>query len=370
VDEAQDVSEEKYVKEFKPMGSTTNVTNVLYGTTWDDATLLEKMKQTNLELEKKDGIWRHFRYDCYEVAKYNPLYLAYVEKEKARLGENHPLFMTQYLLLPLRGGGGFLSGLQRAQLQGDHPRRPGAEPGKIYVAGLDLAGESESGEDDYLRSLKPRQDSTVLTIAELTFANTLPGQSMSSSQSMSSHQSGSSSPIPAKAGIQPPSPQTYNSELKTYNSPFLHLVDHYSWTGVRHPDIYSQLIDIIKNVWHCKCVVVDATGIGQPVASYLNDVLGSRVVPFTFTAQSKSELAFNLLAAVNSGGLKMYAADNSPQYREFWHQMERAKSYYRASQTMNFFVDEADGHDDYLMSLALLVESTKHYSSRKAHGNN
>jgi hypothetical protein len=44
VDEAQDVNEEKYNKEFMPMGSTTNVTNVLYGTTWDDSTLLEKMK--------------------------------------------------------------------------------------------------------------------------------------------------------------------------------------------------------------------------------------------------------------------------------------------------------------------------------------
>ncbi len=32
VDEAQDVSPEKYAKEFRPMGATTNVTTVLYGT--------------------------------------------------------------------------------------------------------------------------------------------------------------------------------------------------------------------------------------------------------------------------------------------------------------------------------------------------
>src|ERR1035437_6919826 len=36
VDEAQDVDSDKYNKEFRPMGSTTNVTTVLYGTTWDD----------------------------------------------------------------------------------------------------------------------------------------------------------------------------------------------------------------------------------------------------------------------------------------------------------------------------------------------
>ena len=34
------------------MGATTNVTTVHYGTTWDDLTLLEEVKQTNLELER------------------------------------------------------------------------------------------------------------------------------------------------------------------------------------------------------------------------------------------------------------------------------------------------------------------------------
>ena len=40
VDESQDVSKEKYAKEFRPMGAATNVTTVHYGTTWDDSTLL------------------------------------------------------------------------------------------------------------------------------------------------------------------------------------------------------------------------------------------------------------------------------------------------------------------------------------------
>jgi hypothetical protein len=64
----------------------------------------------------------------------------------------------------------------------------------------------------------------------------------------------------------------------------------------------------------------------------------------------------------------MYAADNSPEYREFWRQMEYAKSFYRPSQTLNFFVDPSDGHDDFLMSLALLNESAAHYQPRIARG--
>jgi hypothetical protein len=322
VDEAQDVKEEKYSKEFKPMGSTANVTSVLYGTTWDDSTLLEKTKQQNLELERKDGLKRHFRYDWQEVARYNPDYLAYVESEKERLGENHPLFLTQYRLLPVRGGGGFLNSLQKAQMQGEHSRRRNPEAGKTYIAGIDLAGEAETGENDFLKALKTKRDSTVITIGELDLAR------------------------PSKINI----------------------VEHYTWTGRKHPELYPQFIDLIKNVWHCRRAVIDATGIGQPVASFLKNELGSRIVPFVFSPSSKTRLAFDLLAAINSGGLKMYASDNSEEYREFWSQMDNAKSFYRPNQTMNFFVDPADGHDDYLMSLALLVEAGNGYQTREAKG--
>ena len=123
-----------------------------------------------------------------------------------------------------------------------------------------------------------------------------------------------------------------------------------------------------KNVWHCRKVVIDATGVGQPVSSFLRQSLGSRVSPFTFTQRSKSELGFTLLAAINSGRLKMYAGDSSSEYQEFWFEMEKAKSQYRPSQTMNFYVDPAQGHDDFLMSLALLAEAARQYEPRGARG--
>jgi len=328
VDESQDVSKEKYTKEFKPMGATTNVTTVHYGTTWDDSTLLEEVKQTGQELEKKDGIKRHFRYDWQKVATYNPDYLAYVEGEKERLGENHPLFLTQYRLMPIHGGGGFLSPQQRAQLQGRHHRSTRPEKGKVYVAGIDLAGEAEEGEDEILRAVKPRQDSTVVTIGELDF--------------------------PARGAIQ--------------KLPVVRVVEHYRWTGKKHTALYGQLVDLLKNVWRCRRVVVDSTGVGQPVSSFLKQAIGSPVIPFSFTSHSKSGLGFNLLAAVNSGRLKMYAGDGSEEYQEFWLEMERAKIQYRPNQTMNFYVDPSQGHDDFLMSLALLVEAAGRYTPRGARG--
>ncbi|MCX6013275.1 MAG: hypothetical protein NTV30_07695, partial [Chloroflexi bacterium] len=72
VDECQDVSELKFDKAFRPMAASTNATTVLWGTTWDDNTLLEKTKKVNQEMEKMDGIKRHFRFDWEHVARYNP----------------------------------------------------------------------------------------------------------------------------------------------------------------------------------------------------------------------------------------------------------------------------------------------------------
>ncbi len=328
IDESQDVSKEKYTKEFRPMGSAANTTTVHYGTTWDDSTLLEEIKQINLELQRKDGIQRHFRYDWQQVAKYNPDYGAFVEAERQRLGENHPLFQTQYALLPIHGGGGFLSPQQLAQLSGNHHRQHQRhQASQIYVAGIDLAGESEVTEEQVLT--RPGRDATVITIAEI---KSPPGTSAIATQ------------------------------------PALNVVEHYCWIGQKHPLLLNQMVDILKNVWRCSRIVVDATGAGEPVTSFLKQALGSRVIPFKFTQLSKSQAGFDLLAAINSGRLKLYRQDGSAEYRELMKELTRARSVYRPNQTLNFFVDPAEGHDDYLMSLALLVQATRGFAPRKATG--
>jgi hypothetical protein len=335
IDESQDVSKEKYTREFRPMGSATNVTTILYGTTWDDSTLLEEVKQANLELEREDGIKRHFRYDWQEVGRYNPDYVKFVQAERQRLGEEHPLFRTQYALLPITHGGGFLSRQQVALVLGEHPRQshPSAGSGQVpegrktYIAGVDLAGEHElemtcwgAPGDDKGRG----HDSTVITIAEVDATN--PSQ------------------------------------------PLLKVVEQYQWTGTPHSQLYTQMTDILKNVWNCHRIVVDATGIGQPVASFLRKELGSKVIPFVITSKSKSDMGFELLSFVNSGRLKLYKQDGSKEYKETLFELERARVRYRPNQTMNFYVDPQEGHDDFLMSLTLVVQAAKGLSPREAKG--
>jgi len=327
IDESQDVSKEKYTKEFRPMGSATNVTTILYGTTWDDNTLLEEIKQANLELERKDGIKRHFRYDWEEVGKYNPDYLKFIQAERQRLGEEHPLFRTQYALLPITCGGGFLSRQQIALMLGEHQRQSQPEVKRTYIAGVDLAGEHEqemAGGDVPVNNGERGGDSTVITIAEMDAAN--PSQ------------------------------------------PLLKVVEQYRWTGTPHSRLYSQMTDILKNVWNCRRIVVDSTGIGQPVASFLRKELGSRVIPFVITSKSKSDMGFELLSFINSGRLKIYKQDGSREYQETLFELERARARYRPNQTMNFYVDPQEGHDDFLVSLALVVKAAEGLGPREAKG--
>ncbi|NPV08263.1 MAG: hypothetical protein HPY83_09940 [Anaerolineae bacterium] len=336
IDEAQDFSPEKYDRDFRPMGATANVTTVLYGTAWTQDGLLEREKRRNLELERQDGIRRHFQYDWRELAAISQEYGAYVKGERERLGAQHPLFRTQYELEVLHDEGKLLSAEQRVQLQGKHERQVRPVLGERYVAGVDLAGaalvssaETAPLRDAGRRRQEPGRDSTVVTIARL--------------QVTGDREQGFPSdllPIPCN-----PFPITC-----------LEVVQHYWWTGRPQVEVYAQLLDLLRT-WDVRRVAVDATGMGAGMSDFLETALGERVEKVVFTQGSKSRLGYDLLAAINRGGLKVYRADGSPEHAEFWRQMGAARADLRANRTLNFYVPEAEGHDDFVMSLALCLRA-------------
>jgi hypothetical protein len=321
VDEAQDVDPDKFDRDFRPMAAANNATVVFYGTAWTETSLLERAKQAHLEAERRDGVRRHFEYDWTAVARHVPAYAAYVEAERRRLGEDHPLFQTQYCLRTLASGGRLFSPSQRAQLQGAHPRLRAPAAGEAYAAGLDLAGEASG-------NAPGRHDATVLTIGRVRDAG---------------------DPLFPEVRIE--------------------VVEHLAWIGERHDILAPRLTDLLRDVWRVRRVAVDATGLGETIARSLAVTLGGvRVSAVKFSAERKSALGHALLAAVSTGRLKLYAPDGSPECREFWRQAGLARSAYRPNGTLNFFVDPSDGHDDYLTSLALLVEAASSAAPRRALG--
>ncbi len=317
IDEAQDVDADKFDKDLQPMAAARGATTVFYGTAWDDGGLLERARQAHLAAEQRDGIRRHFEYDWEVVGAYNPRYKRFVEGERERLGAEHPLFLTQYCLRTLPGAGRLLGPNQLTLLQGAHAGLDAPVAGETYVAGLDVAGEAADGATG-------GHDATVLTIGRV---------------------------------VTPEDPKGEST---------VEVVRHYAWTGVPHASLHQSLVALLGE-WRVARVVVDATGIGEPVAGFLVRALGSRVEALKLTSESKSRLGYGLLAAVNGGRLRLYAGA-TPELRECRRQLERCRAVYRANQTLNFQVDERDGHDDYVISLALTVAAAGAASPRRARG--
>jgi len=319
IDEAQDVSHEKFNRDFRPMASTTNATTILYGTAWSDDTLLAQQRATNFALEEHTGRRLHFEYDWHTLAAINPSYRTYVEQEIARLGEEHLAIQTQYFLRPISGAGYLLNPLQRILLQGTHPWEAEPLSEGNYIAGMDVAGEERPVPASALRrsvsTPRRQRDSSILTIGRVHY--------------------------------------------NTLSLPGIEVVHQQWWTGMSQGDQYAATVALIEH-WGIRSLVIDSTGLGEGLSSLLFDNLGKeRVTRFTFTRPSKSHLSYQLLSLVNSGRLKLYDPHTAPHniYQECWHQLCHARYRLPGPDVLDMYVDPSEGHDDFLISLALLCEA-------------
>jgi hypothetical protein len=321
VDEAQDVDPEKHDRDFAPMAASTNAPRVYYGVAGAADSLIERVKVLNLELERRDGIRRHFAYPWWVVAEGNPAYGAFVEAERDRLGADHPIFRTQYELAAVAPEDALFDEAALRGLRGDHARRSAPHPGMIHVAGVDVAGPAELSAAPLADGARPgRTDSTVVTIAELD---------------------------PDEWGAY---------EQSGSGRPPLRVVQHVAWTGRSHAGQHEDLVRLLGEQWRCQAIAFDATGLGQAPCELLRRRLGERVVPVTFTAPRKSELGYALLAAVNGRRVALYRAEpDDPEARVCWAQLRGCRRYVHGQMQLGW--GARHGHDDYVTSLALCLHA-------------
>ncbi len=309
VDEAQAVDPDKFDRDFRPMAASANAPVIYYGTPWGPRSLLAQAKHAHLEAERAGDVRRHFRFDWEAVAAHNPAYGRYVESERLRLGERHPLFRTQYLLEVVDEADRLLDEPTLAQLEGTHDRLRVPRAGERYVAGLDLGGPERPGAGGRDR------DWSVLTIARVS------------------------------------------------GDGRIEVVEHQAWQGEATDALVAALADRLRHVWRVRHVAADATGLGGPIADLLGARLPAGVLEaVAFSAERKSRLGFALLAAAHSGRLRLYRGDGSAEAIAVRQQLAWARATYRDDRSMRFDVDPARGHDDYLMSLALVVAAARHES--------
>jgi len=316
-DESQNFDQEKHDKDYRPMAASTNAATAYWGTAWTESDLLETTRQHALDLQRRDGRRRVFDVPWGDVAAEVPAYGRFVEGERERLGHTpakpHPVFLTQYELVVIAGAGRWLTPAQLEAMRGTHPRidAPLSESHNVYVAGLDVGGADLSGSGD--------PDETVLTIGRARF----PGRGQ-------------------------------NSE------PIVQVVNQYAWKGRPHDAVQGE-VDRQLDRWRIAHVAVDATGIGEPIASHLLGRYGERrVSSVKYSRPLKSSLGWDLIAAINTGALTIWQPDGADiDHAQLWHQLRNARSEHLPGGFLAWFLDETDGHDDRLNSVALLLRAAQ-----------
>ncbi|MCC6147305.1 MAG: hypothetical protein IT308_07020 [Anaerolineaceae bacterium] len=272
VDEAQDVQIEKFDKDIAPMAASTNATRVFWGTAWSSNTLLARELRAAQAAQAQDGIRRVFRITADDVAAEVPPYGQFVAAQIAKLGRSHPMVRTQFFSEEIDAEGSLFTAQRIALMQGSHQActsplqgEAGWGPGQAAFL-LDVAGvdENAASAEDIDGLANPSRDSTALTIAQVDLA-------------------------------------TCDDPLIA--APTYRVLCRFLWTGASQPDLYAAIRSLAED-WQPARIVVDATGIGAGLAGFLDRAFPGKVIPFTFTASSKSQLAWDFLAIVDAGRWK------------------------------------------------------------------
>jgi len=275
LDEAQDIEIAKYDKQIAPMAASTNATRVFWGTAWSAQTLLARELRAAREAEARDGIRRVFQISAEEVRAEVPAYGMFVDEQIARMGRNHPMVRSQFFSEEIDFAGGLFTPSRLGLMQGAHAALETPSPGKRYALLIDLAGEDEAlrqgGANTALDN--PDRDLTAVTVVELDFS--LLGEDL-------------------------------------VGKPIYKVVNRQLWQGERHSTLYARLLRLAE-LWQPERIVVDASGVGAGVGSFLRDKLGEKVIALQFTRQLKSRLGWGFLAVVDTGRFQDFSPRSAPE---------------------------------------------------------
>lgn len=316
VNEAQDIDPAKYDKDFAPMAASTNATRLIVGTAWTSDTLLAREHDAALEAEKEDGLRRVFVYDSDEVRKHVPAYGKFVDGVIQRMGRQHPLVKTQYFCERIDAIAGMFNARRMALMQGDQPAQDKPVPGRIYAFTVDVAGVDEAV-IELAGMSNPGRDQTTLDVIEIDL-----------------------------------------SELGTLQKPVYRVVKRLAWTGENHVTIFGAMCAMIDQ-WNPLYIAQDATGVGEGLYSMMQKRHPTRIIPVKFTQQTKSEIGYGFLSAIEAGRFRDCCPTETVR-----EQYERCTSeiLIGPAKTMRWGVKDgtrgADGtlvHDDHVLADSLIA---------------
>ena len=297
VDEAHKIDKGKFEEDFGPFTASTNAPTILWGVAADGLDLLEEYVQYNQDTDRN----LHFPAEVW--CELSEAYAAHYAERVRKLGEDHPVILTQYRLIPVEATGAYLNARQRSALfAGDHPRLPSPRAGYQYVLIVDIGGESEvDPEDRAAQEEGTEQDSTAAWIVEVDWRD-----------------------VPADG------------------FPLARVVDGHFWTNRPHMGtaegheltVGQELLQLCSH-WHVTAGAIDARGVGEAVAMAVSRQIPS-VIAYKATSETVSEDCYDLLARLNAGRVRFWKADPAadPELREVHAQARHTRYEIRGHERM------------------------------------
>jgi hypothetical protein len=312
IEEAQDVDTLKVQKSIHPMGASTNATIIKVGTATSFVSDFYRAIQQNRRI-RNSKIKNHYEYTYKVAQKYNPLYKAFIAKEKQRLGEESDAFKMAYNLDWLIEKGMALTPqmfeeYMRETSLGYEYRGDGQF---IYVGGLDLAKENAS---------------TVFTVAKL-----IPETIISQEE--------------INAGKEPSIKQ---------------VVNWLEMTGDNWEVQFDSILSFI-HLFNIQLLAVDSTGVGDPIIDRLNFSLegtGCIVCEVPFSLSSKHAMAVLFYEELRKRRIRIpssSAVKKTRRYKNFLEQFFSCEKNYKGKYMQLEHSGEPGARDDYVDSLLLLL---------------
>jgi hypothetical protein len=307
IDEAQEADEYTVNKSIMPMLAHYNGTSVLIGTPSTTKGRFYKSIMMNKRMANRSGARRnHFEYNWKVVAKYNPNYKKFVQKEMARIGEDSDEFQMSYNIKWLLERGMFVTESKMEELGDKSMEIVKAHTKTPVVVGIDPARN---------------HDSTVVTVVWVDWS--------------------------------------HPDEFGYFDHRILNWLEI---TGDRWEEQYGQIVDFLAS-YNVLAIAVDSNGMGGPVAERLAVLMPrAEVIPLQSDRASQSQRWKHLTELI---GRRMVSWPSHAKtrrlrvWRRFFQQMIDLHKRYDGQYLLAEAPDEAGAHDDFPDSLANACFITK-----------